>query len=84
MKCYIKNSSKSFRRYGKGILFSNGCALNEIATIIFDLCDGKTTVESIVDHLFEEYDCEKDVLSNDVKECINYMLDNELIYEFLE
>lgn len=77
--CYIQNPAKDYRRYGKGILFSNGCALNEVATHIFDMCNGKTTVDVMVDQLFWEYDCEKSILAADVNECLSYMLQNELI-----
>ena len=81
---YIRVGSNDYRRYGKGILFSNGCALNEIATVIFDLCDGRMTVASIVDFIYEEYDCDKDVIRNDVCECIQFLLENNIISKVQE
>ena len=79
MNYYVRNSNQDFRRYGKGILFSNGCALNETATAIFDMLDGKTSVDAIIESIYNEYDCERDVLEKDINECIGYMIENGLI-----
>lgn len=81
---FIRVDSNDYRRYGKGILFANGCALNEVATAIFDMCDGHMNVDEIVDCLYEEYDCDKELLLEDVSECIRQMLENKLIVKLPE
>ena len=76
---YTQCDNATYKRYGKGILFSNGMALNETASDIFDLCDGAHSLNAIVDCLYEMYDCDKAKLTCDVQECLSYMLEQHLI-----
>lgn len=76
---YKKNGTESYRRYGKGILFSNGIALNETATYIFDMCDGEISFQDILDNLRESYQCDNETLSDDLKACLEYMEEKGLI-----
>lgn len=78
-------ANNDYRRYGKGILFSNGYALNETATFIFDHCNGFSSVDDIVHAFLDEYDCDNaDSCTKDVLDCIFYLLESNLVSEVVE
>lgn len=74
-------SNNEYRSYGKGILFNNGCALNETASLIFRQCDGENNLSDIINTLSNEYDISVEELLTDVKACVEEMLENGIIAE---
>lgn len=53
--------------------------INEIAARIYDLCDGKTTLEEMCKELKNIYDVEENDLKNDIHEFTNQLLKLNLI-----
>jgi hypothetical protein len=70
--CLYVINSRDYRKYGKGILFNDGCALNETASIVFELCDGFHTIDSIIQYFYDHYICNN--IDNDVEDCIEQLL----------
>jgi len=56
-------------------------ALNELSNNIFELLDGVNSLADIVNHLYRKYDVEKDILSKDVLECCNQLLEYGFVQE---
>lgn len=80
MRYHIKN--EQYKVYGKGILFNNGLALNELAAFIFRNCIKCSSREEIADLIMKEYDIQdrNEVLS-DVNNCLDDMIEQELLVE---
>ena len=53
--------------------------LNQTATFIFDLCDGKNTQEDIVKHLMDKYEVDRDKAERDVEEILRNLEKNIII-----
>ncbi|GAB6086889.1 PqqD family protein [Alkaliphilus crotonatoxidans] len=54
--------------------------LNPVAATIFKLCDGKTSVNDIVEKLYQEYDAPSvDIIRKDVEDFLNFMSKNQII-----
>jgi len=83
-KQIFTQTNNEYRSYGKGILFNNGFALNETASLIFRQCDGKNSVSSIINALSSEYEVSTEELITDVDACIKEMLENNIIAEVQE
>ena len=77
---YMQNNNE-YRVYGKGILFNNGFALNEAASLIFRQCNGEHNLSDIIDVLSNEYDVSTEDLLTDLDACIEEMLENGIIME---
>jgi hypothetical protein len=58
-----------------------GIYLSDTAVDIYNDCDGSSTVLNIVDHICEMYDVDRNVCIDDVKDCINELLGEELIFK---
>lgn len=54
---------------------------NETAADIFRMLQEETTVEAIVDAMYEKYDVEKDVLKRDVEEIIDKFRNADFLVE---
>jgi len=79
-KIYMQNNDE-YRIYGKGILFNNGFALNETATLVFRQCNGKNNFSEITNMLLSEYNVSTEEALADVNTCIEEMLENGIIIE---
>jgi hypothetical protein len=53
--------------------------LNEVASSVFDLMNGKNTIHDILLQLFDEYSVEREVLELDVEQFINQAQARQLI-----
>lgn len=62
----------------------NYYSLNEVGCRIWELCDGRNSIEQIVDTLAKEYDQAKDVLAGDVVEFLERFLSDKLIVELAQ
>ena len=62
------------REYKKGSLLENGIVLNETATLIYKLCDGKKMVNEIIKIIFENYKVEQKKAQADIVKCIKELL----------
>lgn len=58
---------------GKGIY------LTEVAALIFEMCDGKTSVEQIGAAIVREYDVSPDECMDDILHCIDDLLIQKII-----
>jgi GeoRSP system PqqD family protein len=58
---------------------SRATVLNTVGSRIWELCDGKNSTGEIVEKLLDEYNVERDVLVQDVKEFLDTMAQKELI-----
>ncbi len=77
-ECYIKEQSIVARRIENEFILvpihtktgdmDSVYTLNEVSARIWDLIDGKSTVESIVEKIIDEYDVEKAVAMQDILE----------------
>ena len=54
--------------------------LNAVGMSFWEKVDGARTVEAIVDLLLHEYETERDVLTKDLKELVDAMLAQKLLY----
>ena len=52
---------------------------NELGGFIWDLCDGKNSFEQIVDCIEQEFDMDKQIIENDLKEFLTLLKQNELL-----
>jgi len=68
-----------WREYEKGSLIENGIALNETATFIWKLCDGKRTINEIISIMVDKYDVERKVAEKDIVDCIKILVKNGAI-----
>lgn len=68
-----------WREYEKGSLIENGIALNETATFIWKLCDGKRTIDQIIQKLMEEYRVSEKRAKRDVLNLIETLLKEKTI-----
>ncbi|KKW12930.1 MAG: hypothetical protein UY48_C0007G0019 [Candidatus Gottesmanbacteria bacterium GW2011_GWB1_49_7] len=64
-----------WREYKLGSLIENGIALNETGTFIWKLCDGKTSVDLIINAMCRTYDVQKSCAKQDVTELIQLLID---------
>lgn len=53
--------------------------LNGVAGDFLVLCNGKATIQEIIDRLFEMYDVAKDILTDDIVCLIQYLQRNQII-----
>lgn len=70
----VPKKTQEWREYERGCLLENGIALNQTATYIWKMCDGKTTVEEICKKLTEKYTVLSTEATKDVIKCINLLL----------
>ena len=56
-------------------------SLNEVAGRIWALCDGKHTVEQIIEALAAEYDTTMEILTSDAMELLGELRNQKLITE---
>lgn len=56
-------------------------SLNIVASLIWKMIDGKTTIEQIVENIEQEFDVERLVAENDCTEFINDFISKGLILE---
>lgn len=68
-----------WREYEKGSLIENGIVLNETATFIWKLCDGKRTLNQIILEIMKEYDVSKEKAKKDVLEWVKTLLKEKTI-----
>ncbi|OFV68107.1 MAG: coenzyme PQQ biosynthesis protein D [Candidatus Syntrophoarchaeum caldarius] len=52
---------------------------NETASIIVRLCDGKHTVDEIVDEIYANYDAQRSVIEKDVNQILKKMSEMKII-----
>jgi hypothetical protein len=67
------------REYKNGSLLENGIALNKTATLIYKLCNGRETVNEIINIICEKYIVDKQKVRKDVANCIKELLNNGAI-----
>ena len=77
MKGFIPvQSMLKCRENGAFLIISNHqgeiCYLNSVAQDIWNLFDGKRSIESVLESMLEEYDVQRDILENDL---INFIRD---------
>jgi len=53
--------------------------LNQVGRSFWQLVDGKTAINNIIETLLNEYEVERGQLSNDLEELISLMEQNELL-----
>jgi len=68
-----------WREYKNGSLIENGIALNETATFIWKLCDGKRTINQIVVEVLKNYDVSEERARKDVLNCIKILIKEKTI-----
>lgn len=59
-----------------------GIYLSEISAKIFELCNGENTPEDITNIIVSEYDVVYEECLNDIVDCLNEMLTNQIIEGF--
>ena len=72
-----------WREYKRGSLIENGIALNEIGTFIWKHCDGKTTVDSIINAVCRTYDVQESRAKRDVTKLIQLLIDEHSLQSTL-
>jgi hypothetical protein len=78
---YLTKNSKSAYRIIDGeavivdVTTSMLYSLNSLATLIWEMSDGKTTMKDIVNRIEEEYNVERNVAEND---CLEFVDDFEI------
>lgn len=55
--------------------------INEISARILALCNGKNTINDIVDKISNKYCMDKNIVEEDVKKFLHDLIDNALIEE---
>lgn len=81
----IKPQKNSFIRYasfGNRHFLLNGrqsFEIDQIGLEIWAMCDGKNTVDNIVDKIHEEYQVNREQVKKDINEFIEKALDKELL-----
>ena len=78
-----KQFLKAREESGVFLVTSNGMNLhflNEIAGRFLSLCDGKVSVDNIIDEILLEYDVNRDVLESDILDLICDLQRKRLIY----
>jgi|GEM_PF-5493894 len=58
--------------------------LNDIMTIIWEKCDGRTTIDEVVDHVKNNFDISEvsaEIIGNECNEAINNLLLNDLLID---
>lgn len=68
-----------WREYKKGSLLENGIAMNETATFIWKLCDGKTTIDKIISEVTKRYDVDRQAAEKDVLKLIKVLLEEKAL-----
>ena len=68
-----------WREYKSGSLIENGIALNETATFVWKLCDGKGTINQIILELLKKYSVSKQKAKKDVLNCIKTLAKEKTI-----
>lgn len=53
--------------------------LTDLSAEIFDMCDGTHSIEDIINQIMSDYDVTYEECSKDVKECINDLVDSNII-----
>jgi len=53
--------------------------MNSVGCAFWEKIDGKATLETIIEALLEEYDVEREVLEQDIKELVESLENNNLI-----
>lgn len=56
-----------------------GVYLNELSVEIFDMCDGKHSVEDIINQIVNDYVVTYKECSKDVKDCLTDLLNSNII-----
>jgi len=67
--------NQEWRQYEKGSLLENGLALNETATFIWNLCDGKKSINEIVVEVEKIYEIDQKKAKSDVVACLDILID---------
>lgn len=60
-----------WREYKKGSLIENGIILNNTATFVWKLCNGKKTVNELILSFSKKYSIDKKRATEDVLECVS-------------
>jgi len=68
-----------WREYEKGSLIENGIALNETATFVWKLCNGKKTVNQIIHKVLKKYNVSEERAKRDVLDWIETLLEEKTI-----
>jgi len=68
-----------WREYERGSLIENGIVLNETATFIWKLCDGKRSINQIIHEIMKEYNVSKEKAKKDVLDWIETLLKEKTI-----
>lgn len=53
--------------------------LNRVACSFWNRVDGKTTIDEIIDQILDEYEVERQVLSQDIVELVSILTEYELL-----
>lgn len=53
--------------------------LNRVACTFWNKVDGKTTIDEIIDQMLDEYEVERQVLSQDIMELVDVLTEYELL-----
>ena len=54
-------------------------SLNSVGTLIWEMSDGRTSIEKIVDNIYEEFEVEKDLAKKDCLEFVQDFADKGLL-----
>lgn len=68
-----------WREYERGSLIENGIVLNETATFIWKLCDGKRSINQIIREIMKEYNVSEGKAKKDVLDWIETLLKEKTI-----
>lgn len=63
-----------WREYSKGSLIENGIALNESATYIWKMCDGKNSIKQIEQDYAKYYSIDESLAKEDVTKTIETLV----------
>ena len=58
---------------------SKATVLNTIGSRIWELCDGENTSKAIIEKLLDEYNVGRDILTQDVKDFLDQMVEKQLL-----
>lgn len=84
MHKYIRSSSITFEKIDNNLLLLNpkttkAFECNEIITDLWEVLESEMSFEEIIQTLLEEYEVDKEELTNDIKATLDKMIERELI-----
>jgi coenzyme PQQ biosynthesis protein PqqD len=75
----LRNPAIKWRKESEKSILAPNMALNKIGTFIWELCNGKNTLENIITKIKKTFKAENEDIEKDVIEFLLNLYDNKLI-----